>query len=96
MHNVHNTLAMTTQSLTLPSSASVKQLAIAAAFTKMAKGGHFSICTVKDAAKVAGVTLAPDTASLFALLHCVDWTDIAPPVVEHISQFFAACIAAAA
>lgn len=61
----------------------------------MASGNHFSVCTVTDAAKVARVTIAPDTLARLRAIHCIDWDKISDGIRAWLASVFAGIIDAA-
>lgn len=63
-----------------------ERAAIRLALLKMFSGPHFSICTVRDCLKLAG--LHPDAQALDALsvLHCVEWSAMLPPMRQAVAD----------
>lgn len=52
----------------------IKQLAAIEFMNKMMRGGHFSICTVDEIAKMFGINPDPEAYRILRTLHCVDFS----------------------
>lgn len=60
-------LQLTTEGATIPAMICI------AALGSMLTGRHFSICKIREAAKVARVELSRDVLDKCSALHCVAW-----------------------
>ena len=61
--------------------------AIRLALVKMfGADGHFSICTIDDCCKLAGVTVPDRTYSALRALHCVHWSTMTPAMKQEVAN----------
>lgn len=73
--------------LTIPSAPANESLdaqIARAALSKLTGKTHFSICEVRDALRVMGKKLTPEDDSRLLALHCVEYKQMAAPVVDYL------------
>ena len=69
----------------------LKRLSAETALNHMMSSGHFSICAVRDAAKLLGVNPQGEAFDILHALHCIDWDkmpttlrDAVPDLIEQV------------
>lgn len=51
---------------------------------KLSKSRYFSICEIRDLAKMHNINFTPDHDAFFHSLHCTDWTDMTAETREYL------------
>jgi hypothetical protein len=59
------------------------------ALKSMFESGHFSVCKIKEVAKLNNVEIDSETDSYFSTLHCVNFADMTQETREFL---FAKCV----
>ena len=67
------------------------RLVIGTALRKMFESNRFSICTVDDCLKVAGVIAPKQPYQLLHALHCVEWGAMPPELRKRVPGLVADC-----
>lgn len=68
------------------------RIVIATAMRKMFSGGHFSICTVDECLKLAGIAAAPARPyGLLRALHCVSFGEMPKEIVTKLPELMSEC-----
>ena len=67
----------------------IKGQATLSALKSMFSKNHFSVCGLRDMAKLNGASISAEHDDLFSTLHCVDFADMTAETREYL---FAICI----
>lgn len=55
-----------------------KRTSIAHSVQKMISGNYFSVCTVDECAKVAGLVIPQERKNIYNTQHCINWSEMLP------------------
>ncbi len=69
----------------------LKQEIAITALNSMMRKSYFSICAVRDAAKILEVPINCEAYNTLNALHCVDFADMSPAVRQAIPHLIAEC-----
>ncbi|MET3371968.1 hypothetical protein ABIC89_001009 [Variovorax boronicumulans] len=70
----------------------LKRLSAETALNNMMSGSHFSICAVRDAAKLLGVNPKGDAYDILHPLHCIDWDKMPAELRDAVPSLIEQCI----
>lgn len=70
----------------------LKRLSAETALNNMMASGHFSICAVRDAAKLLGVNPQGDAYDILQPLHCIDWDKMPAALRDAVPGLIEQCI----